>query len=823
MRLGLLAAAWLAGTYIGLNTDAPTLALIALLLAVLCGGLLLRIHRLSWWPMVLAAVLLLAALRVAAADDSLPPLAQEDEQQVTLRGMISDDPEASAQSVKFTFSVEAIDRGGGMEPVEATVLAYAPPPAALAAAREPPYFRYKDALLLEGQLQRPKRLADFDYPSYLASHGISGVVFARSSTVLEPGTATKGGWRGWIFDLRRELSENIDDALPVPHSAVAKALLLGQREQLPDSLVQDFRDTGTSHVLAISGLHVGVLMVIAVGAAAAAIGRHRGAYLIAPLLLIWIYVLMSGLPPSALRAAIMGTVYITALALGRPRSLLPALALSAAAMTAFEPRAIAQVSFQLSFAAMAGIALAIPHFGIFSPAIARMTSNLPFWTTPWLAPVLNWIATAFIVSIAATLATWPLVAFNFDRIPVFGIFVTILVLPALPFVLLGALAAAMAGLLHPAVGQFFGWMAWAPLSYLIEVVARAPGYTVSGAWVGGGLVWAWYLVLGGILLRAGSGFRLPQMFPVPDLRKEDQESTQSSFWGQPTGRSLSLAFLTPMLAVAAVFLWMQLFDGPDGKLQVYFFDVGQGDSTLIVTPKGRQILVDGGPDAESATRALADVMPESDRSLDMVALTHLDADHSRGLLRVLDHYSVAAVLVGVEDRNSSLYSQWRSQLDRGGPREIPVRAGHRIVLEPSLTLDVLNPPEIPIGGSDADQNNNSVVLRLVYDETSILLTGDIAAEAEGYLVRNSPELNSTVLKVAHHGSRSSTTSTFLGTVDPALAVVSAGADNRYGHPHREVEERLLQTVGDDLLYRTDHHGTVELISDGESLWVRTER
>ncbi len=550
------------------------MALALLLPAAVSGALLLRLHRRPAWPLVLASLLLLALLRVEAAGGPLPPLAVEDAQPATLQGKITNDPEATSRNIKFTFAVEAIDRGGGVEAAEGRALVYAEPPPDLVAARDPPFFRYGDELSLQGELQRPQRLEDFDYPSYLESQGISGIVFARTATLSDPEAQAQGGWRGWIYDLRRMLSENIDEALTVPHSAVAKAMLLGQRGQLPDSLVQDFRDTGTSHVLAISGLHVGALMAIALTAAAAALGRRGMAYLAAPLLLIWIYVLVSGLPPSALRAAIMGTAYIAALMLGRPRSVLPALALSAAAMTAFEPRVLLQVSFQLSFAAMAGIALAIPYLGLFSPAIERMASKFPFWTTPCLASVLNWVAVAFIVSIAATLATWPLVAFDFDRVPVFGIFVTILVLPALPFVLAGSLAAAVAGLLHPAMGQFFGWMAWAPLSYLIEVVARSPGYTVSGAWVGDWLVWAWYLALGTLLLAAGSGLRLPRLFPVLPIRKEDQEAPQRSFWGQPTGRSLGLAFLTPALAAAAMLLWMQVPAGHDGKLHVYFFDIG---------------------------------------------------------------------------------------------------------------------------------------------------------------------------------------------------------------------------------------------------------
>ena len=361
-----------------------------------------------------------------------------------------------------------------------------------------------------------------------------------------------------------------------------------------------------------------------------------------------------------------------------------------------------------------------------------------------------------------------------------------------------------------------------PLTYLVELVGRAPSHTISGAWVGSGLAWAWYVVLGALLLLARSGIRIPRLFPGLSSKAVGPE-VLIPIPGRLSGPMLGLILITPVLLFAAVFLWMQVFNGPDGKLHVYFFDVGQGDSALIVTPNGRQILVDGGPDAESATRALSTTLPRGDRNLDMVVLTHLDADHSRGLLRVLDHYGVASVLVGLEHAGSPLYLRWHAQLEREGPTEIPVRDGHRIVLEPGLNMEVLNPGEILIGGSAADQNNNGIVLRLLYGNTSFLLTGDIEVEAEGNLTRRSQLLGSTVLKVAHHGSKTSTTSAFLARVNPAAVVVSAGEANRFGHPHPEVVGRLTEAVGSDLLFRTDRDGTIEFISDGERLWVRTER
>ena len=820
MRLSLGVAAWLAGVILGLQVDAPALPVLLFLLAVVPVGGLLFTYRVSLWPVLLAGFFLLGLLRVEATGAPSTPLVTEDGQAVTVLGRVIDDPEATGRRVKLRIAVESVDRGEGWEPLRTRALAYAEPPESLLLQREPPYFRYGDRLRLEGVLERPLPIADFDYPSYLANQGISGILWSRETTLVSQGVGSR--WRGWIFELRRKLSASIEDSLGEPQSAMARALLLGQRGGLPAELAQDFRDTGTSHLLAISGLHVGILLTMSLGAAVWLMGRRRQLYLVLPLAFIWLYAMVSGGPPSVVRAATMGTVFLAALALGRPRSILPALALSAAAMVAVNPEVIRQVSFQLSFAAMAGIAVALPYQAKFAPDIAAGIARRTGRQRPWATYALTWLVSALIVALAATLATWPLVAFNFHRIPLLGIFITILALPALPFILLGALATAAAGLVHPAIGQLLSWITWAPLSYLVGLVSQAPQPAVSGAWVGDWLVWAWYIMLGGLLLLTGGLGRISQLPVLLDwLVRPPAPATPGV--AMPSGSTMGLAGLAFVLAPAAIFIWAQLLSGPDGKLHVYFFDVGQGDSTLIVTPSGRQVLVDGGPESDSATGSLTGPLSAGDQSLDLVLLTHMDADHSRGLLEVLERYRVGSVLVGLEQPDSSLYPQWSATLERKKLPKVAVEAGYEILLEPGITLEVVHPPSNPIGGPRPDRNNNGVVLRLVYGGVSFLLASDIEAEAENYLAVQGPVLESTVLKVPHHGSKTSTTKAFLARVDPAVAVVSVGEGNRFKHPSPEVVQRLGESVVPGGVYRTDQDGTIEFITNGETLWVRTER
>jgi competence protein ComEC len=278
---------------------------------------------------------------------------------------------------------------------------------------------------------------------------------------------------------------------------------------------------------------------------------------------------------------------------------------------------------------------------------------------------------------------------------------------------------------------------------------------------------------------------------------------------------------TLVMVAGAVALWLQVGSGGDGNLHVYFFDVGQGDSALILTPEGRQVLVDGGPNADSAIQALSKTIPSGDRSLDLVVLTHLDSDHSRGLLNVLDQYDVGAVLAGVDSPDSAMRDQCLASLNRNDFLVIPVHAGYQIDLGSRVFAEVLNFRPGPYGGASA--NDAAVVLRLTYGEISFLLTADIEVETESYLSVGDATIRSTVLKAAHHGSQTSTPASFVDSVDPEIVIISVGQNNSFGHPNVDVLGRLINETESDNLYRTDRNGSVEFVTDARNLWVNTER
>jgi competence protein ComEC len=250
-------------------------------------------------------------------------------------------------------------------------------------------------------------------------------------------------------------------------------------------------------------------------------------------------------------------------------------------------------------------------------------------------------------------------------------------------------------------------------------------------------------------------------------------------------------------------------------MEVVFFDVGQGDSAFIETSLNHQILLDGGPDSKVLEK-LEREMPLFDRTIDLVILSHPDSDHITGLLEVLKRYEVLNVLwIGVE-KDSALLDEWNNLLSIEGANVFIAKRGLNLSFGEAESLEVFYPAESLEGETIPNMNNSSVGFRLAYGETSFLFTGDIYKEVEEEILTSGVSLDSDVLKVSHHGSKSSTAEEFLAAVSPRIAVISCGADNSYGHPHAETLE-ILNKYGINI-FRTDQKGDIKLISDKNKIY-----
>jgi competence protein ComEC len=806
MIITCLSCAWLLGVFLGYYFHLPWLfclaGIVPLLFLFISPG-----HKKALISAALGIVLL-----VTGASHTFNSLYSidagmlrfyNDLGKIEITGSVITAPDVRDKYAQLTVAANAIELDGIRHDVAGRMLVFVP--------RYPAY-HYGDVLRIDGELATPPRVDDFDYAGYLSHQGIYSTVYYPDVTVVE----TEQGFAplAWIYSLREHLSRVLTQVLPEPQAALAQGMLLGIRTNIPADLNQDFSRSGAIHLLAISGLHVGIMAGIMLGVGLWLFGRRRYLYVWLALGAVWLYAILTGLNPPVLRSAIMATLFLVAEALGRQRSAMVALTLAAAVMTGISPYILGDASFQLSFLAMAGLVFIFPALS----ALGRRVVAASLGESGLAVTSANAVVDIFSAALGATIAVWPVIAYYFGMFSLVGPLATFLLVPVLPvIVLLGTLTVGL-GLVSLAIARVFGWLVWPFLSYMILVVnglgspslASVDTGSVSPLFIAG-----YYVSLAAVIWWYRRWQRWRELVSGSAGIMKSGINFSFGISGSIKWAVLPLLLLALLVSYTAATL-------PDDDLHVSFLDVGQGDAILI--RKGsQQILIDGGPSPREIMLALGRQMPFWDRTINLLVLTHPHQDHLGGLLEVLRRYQVNQVLYPNIAYSSSLLAEWTRAVEEKGIENIFTGAGQRIILDGNVYLDVLSPGADAPEEITADIDMGEIVLRLQYGSVSFLLTADTVRDVEWDLVRQRAPLGSTVLKVAHHGSATSTSFEFLGVVSPAVAVISVGAANSFGLPDQEVLDKLDIKPGEDRIYRTDERGTITFRSDGEKLWVSTEK
>ncbi|MFC1925354.1 ComEC/Rec2 family competence protein [Chloroflexota bacterium] len=478
MKLIYLSVAWVAGIYIGSLFSLPLYAFLIALPLSLTVLLFRRKKQVILWG-GLGIIVLLAAIGCYQWRTGDPTLPHYDAAAISeLRGIVSADPEFDDGYSRLSLSAKEVNLDNLWKEVSGKVLVY---------TRSFPYYSQGDSLEIEGELYPISRVDDSGYREYLNKRGYCAIIYYPQIEFMD---------RGWVFSLRDRLAESLDSTLHEPQSSLSQSLLLGIRSHIPDSLKDSFNSSGTSHILAISGLHLAIMAGIVLSSAAWLFGKRRPTYILIAFGLIWIYALLSGMRPPAFRAAIMFSLFLTALWLGRPRSVMPSLALTAAIMVGIDPQILREVSFQLSFAAVAGIILLYPKFQRWGKkALGGKEGPLIFIANP--------ITDSLAVTLAAIIATFPLIAYYFGYVSLMALPATFLILLAIPGAIILTLLTALLGLFAPPLSMAVGWVDWLFLSYIIEIAEffGSSGFARQEMDINGIIVWAYYTALLAILLR----------------------------------------------------------------------------------------------------------------------------------------------------------------------------------------------------------------------------------------------------------------------------------------------------------------------------------
>ena len=715
--------------------------------------------------------------------------------QVTLIGTVAALPEAQGRRVRLLVTARSVDAGAGARPVRGVVqINYYP-------REDSPRLHWGDSFSARvtlkpvGSLNNP---GGYDYAAYQQRQGVRvrATAGARAGvTVLERAAP---GVRKAIHGWRAAMRFTIEQALPPDPAALLTALAIGETAHLSQDLRQRFQAAGVAHVLAISGTHLGlvagfVFLLVRWGVSRLPyrvlrpLTQHltpRQIAGVAALLAVTGYALLSGGRTPTVRALIMVWMVMFALLSRRDAHAVTSLSVAALIVLALDPRALGMASFQLSFVAVLAILLALPE------PPGRDPDDPPETARERLLRRVGGLAR---VTLAAGLATAPLVAWHFGQVSWPGFFANLLLVPLLGAVVLPV--ALVAAVLAPALGSL-------PLAGVVGMLLNGFLSLVS-------------------LFAALSG-ALALVAPPPLALVFFTYGAAFLAW---RGRALLLPRAAVQGALLFVFAWFFTLHppAPRGLLRVAFMDVSQGDSTVLIGPGGDALVVDGGPRFgrfDTGRLAVAPYLTGLGIHELRVLATHPQLDHEGGLTWLVERFHPPAVYTNGERRSGAVsHQRFVDAAVAGGTPPVALAAGDRPELLRGVGIEVLHPPRGAEGGG-LESNDRSVVLRVTYGGHSFLLAGDVEAPAERMLAESAMPA-STVLKVPHHGAATSSIAQWLDRVQPRVAVVSVGEDNRYGHPHPEVLARYA--ARGIVLYRTDRDGAVLFESDGVHLRTVTRR
>ncbi|MBI4828186.1 MAG: DNA internalization-related competence protein ComEC/Rec2 [Nitrospinae bacterium] len=684
------------------------------------------------------------------------------------------------RNVRLLLDVERI----GDEAVTGWVTAYPPLNSPMAAAL--PGDRYSLSRARFHLIRGFHNLGGWDYEQYMERRGVAARMSVPSGSVI-----TRAGeapnWRRPFENFKRQAAALYAGVEPGV-AAILKAALTGDQGLVSGGLRDIYSRAGTAHLLSVSGLHVGfvagavffALKVIAFFAlypvrlrwASAGVPTIFAA--VGALSASTLFALFTGPTVPAARSAIMAGVYLAAVAMGRGRDFYGAFALAMLIILALDPTALFQTGFQLSFGAVFFIAVFLDRW-MGAPADQDVAPG----AGPWWRRAVNRspkVSGYLLVTVFATLGTAPLAAYHFNLIPSLGIIANALAVPvfsaAVPLGLLGLVAGnetliILAAMLVDYATAISAWVASLPFAY--RYIPSISAWTFC----------FYYAALGAALI----------------------------YTGRPRaviGLLAALAFLVTAAAPPLASRW-------EKKFTMRFLDVGQGDATLITWPGGA-ILVDAGAryDAFDVGRAVVApaIWSAGYAALDGLFLTHADRDHVGGVMGVAERIAPALAVTGAGAGQPHDLARQAAGI-RGTARD--AAAGEVLSFPGNLTLEILNPPRGALPYPEST-NNLSLVMRVVYGATSVLMTGDIDVKVERWLIASGANLRADVLKAAHHGAKSSNSPEFLEAVGARHAVISAGYGNRFHHPHRDVIRRLAKAGM--AVWRTDQEGEIILASGG---------
>lgn len=728
----------------------PQAALALLLLPFIFS---LGAARLAWGQQVLAE------RTIAAYNDR--------DQSVYVTGTLAKPPEVRDTYMNLRIDVSAVDVGNGDIPVDGVLLVRLTNDYDLA---------YGDPVRVRGRLETPVEDEEFSYRAYLLRQGVHSILITNNITLLPHGEQRNPFW-AFLYRLRASLYKEVNALFPQPEAALLNGILLGIESDIPDDIQQAFKDTGTAHIVAISGFNIAIIAALFVTFFSRLFGKNLGAAL--AILGIIFYTLLVGASASVVRAAFMGSLALVARQFGRRSLALNALFVTALLMSLWNPFVLWDIGFQLSFAATLGLVL---YAQPWQDAVKGFL--LRFLPKDTVDAVIGPFSDYFLLTFAAQLTTLPITIYHFGRLSLVSFIANPFVLPAQPpIMILGGLAA-IAGKLHHPLGQVLAWFTWPFPAYSIRAIEFFAGFE-GGVYTVGEFGLLTMLLLYAILF----GLTL--------------------FWSRLAAFRplINISLLAILLGIASVNLWRTAANGPDGRLHVTFLDVGSAETILIKTPDGRFVLINGGPSPSKLVNQIGRELPPFRRKLDALIVAAPQENQVAALPRLLDQYPPeAAFWTGNRQASYSarMLDEWLTK------NAVPIMEpgpGDLLDLGEGAVLRVFS------------VSPRGAVLGIEWGNFKVILPIGVRYDTFEELENGTRLGPVTALLLAESGYSPSNPPDWLRNIQPEMYILSVAAGDFDGRPSPD----LLETLKDANILRTDSMGWITLSTNGQQVWVSAER
>ena len=731
-----------------------------------------------------------------------------------ISGVLDGPPWMDSLRQKFDISVATLENDHGLFPVSGKLrITFDGGPLDLNAG---------DTVCFHGRIQPIRNFQNpgaFDYRRFMAYNGIYGTVFITGA-LIEHKPSSQDGVMSGIYRLRKTISKNLETIADPDDRAVLKALVIGERDTVSDTLTDNFSKAGVSHLLSISGLHVGI-----VGLTSFWVFRwgfswipfflwrawtRKAAALLAMIPVLG-YGLISGMAPSTQRSVIMILVFLMTFLIHREHEPLNTLSVAAILILIVHPPSLFTVSFQLSFASVFAILYLLPRF--WQPDTDHLTLR---------KRVRNFLLSSFWVTFCATLGVQPLVMYYFNQISLISPLANIVLIPLVGSVAtpMGLIFAALS-VVSPAASRWGLDMTAAVIHIALKLTdffANLPDAAIKTVTPSLLELICFYL-----LLLTLAAFKRKQQTSSQLLKSLSlpHRDVRSPYVQKVMGITAAITIL--MLGLDGFYWGYQRFGRSDFRVTV--LDVGQGSASLLEFPNGPVMLIDAGGFSNSAAFDIGRMVVapflwrKKIRTVEYLVLSHADSDHVNGMGYIAENFHVKSVWSNSAPEASAGYRQLIKVMQERGLEFIDFRRFPRHHEISGVTIDIVNPPPDYLERRDVetwrDINNNSLVVHARYQSVGFLFPGDIKSGAEKEMVSHyGKSLHSRFLLAPHHGSKSSNSAAFIETVAPQVVIFSTGVNNRFDFPHPSVIKRY-QNIGADWL-NTAAHGAVEISTDGNA-------